>query len=139
NRDESFFCPADAQFNDNDTLVSLGALIEDLNLCGAGVKLLLVDACRSDPIIGRNVDIETLPRLPRGTAALFSCSSGERAFETPKLGKGHGVFFYPVLEGLKGEAKNRDGEVSWSRLSEYVTRNVSRVVPKLIGDGARQT
>jgi formylglycine-generating enzyme required for sulfatase activity len=138
-RDESFFCPADAQMNDNDTLVSLGKLVQDLDDCGARVKLLLVDACRNDPKMGRNVDVETLPRLPRGTAALFSCSSGERAFETDKLGSGHGVFFHHVIEGLKGDAKNRRGEVTWSRLSEYVTESVSRQVPKLIGSGAQQT
>jgi formylglycine-generating enzyme required for sulfatase activity len=138
-RDESFFCPSDAQLNDHDTLVSLGKLIADLDDCGARVKLLLVDACRNDPKLGRNVDVETLPRLPRGTAALFSCSAGERAFETDKLGKGHGVFFFHVLQGLKGAAKNRDGEVTWSGLSEHVTRQVSRQVPALIGGGARQT
>jgi formylglycine-generating enzyme required for sulfatase activity len=138
-KEESFFCPADAQLNDTSTLINLGTLFDDLGDCGAAVKLLLVDACRNDPKTGRNVDIDTLPRLPRGTAALFSCSSGERAFESPKLGRGHGVFFYHVLEGLKGEAKNRDGEVTWSRLTEHVTRSVSRQVPVLIGDGAQQT
>jgi formylglycine-generating enzyme required for sulfatase activity len=138
-KEESFFCPADAQLNDNRKLLALGQLFKDLDSCGAGIKLMLVDACRNDPAEGRNVDIDTLPRLPRGTAALFSCSSGERAFESAKLGKGHGVFFYHVLEGLRGEARNRRGEVTWSGLSEYVTEKVSRQVPKLIGGGARQT
>jgi formylglycine-generating enzyme required for sulfatase activity len=139
-KDESFFCPSDAQLNDNDTLIALGKLFADLRECGAGVKLLLVDACRNDPKIGRNVDLDALPRAPRGTAALFSCKSGERAFETDKLGKkGHGVFFHFVLEGLKGKAKNSDKEVTWAGLAEYVTRNVNRTVPKLIGGGAKQT
>jgi formylglycine-generating enzyme required for sulfatase activity len=138
-KEESFFCPADAQLNDNNKLLALGKLFADLDGCGAGIKLLLVDACRNDPKEGRNVDIETLPRLPRGTAALFSCSSGERAFETAKLGSGHGVFFFHVIAGLKGDAKNCAGEVTWLRLSEYVTERVSRAVPKLIGEGAQQT
>jgi uncharacterized caspase-like protein len=109
-KDESFFCPADAQLNDNDTLIGLGQLFRDLGDCGAAVKLLLVDACRNDPKKGRNVDIDALPKPPRGTAALFSCSTGERAFETDKLGKGHGVFFHHVLEGLRGKARNERGE-----------------------------
>jgi formylglycine-generating enzyme required for sulfatase activity len=138
-KEESFFCPSDAQLNDNDTLLSLGKLFADLDDCGAGVKVLLVDACRNDPRLGRNVDIDTLPRLPRGTAALFSCSSGERAFESPKLGGGHGVFFHHVIEGLRGAAKNSEGEVTVLDLSLYVTRSVSRQVPRLIGGGARQT
>jgi hypothetical protein len=138
-KNESFFCPSDAQLNDISTLIGLGQLFKDLDECGAGVKLLLVDACRNDPRLGRNVDLDTLPRSPRGTAALFSCKSGERAFESPELGKGHGVFFHFVLEGLRGKARNADGEVTWSRLVEHVTRHVSRAVPRLIGGGARQT
>jgi formylglycine-generating enzyme required for sulfatase activity len=136
--DESFFCPSDAQFSDTRTLLSLSRLVRDLDGCGAGVKLLLVDACRNEPGLGRNANLDNL-RPPRGLAALFSCKSGERAFETDKLGKGHGVFFHHVIEGLKGEAKNKRGEVTWSRLAEYVTESVSEDVPRLIGGGAKQT
>jgi formylglycine-generating enzyme required for sulfatase activity len=140
-KDVSFFCPSDAQLNDPDSLVSLEKLFQDLDDCAAGVKLLLVDACRNDPGAwgARNLDVDTVPRPPRGIAALFSCASGQRAFETKELGGGHGVFFHYVLEGLRGQAKDDDGEVSWGRLSEYVSRQVNRQVPKLIGGGARQT
>jgi formylglycine-generating enzyme required for sulfatase activity len=138
-KDESFFCPSDAQLNDNDTLIGLGQLFRDLGDCGAAVKLLLVDACRNDPKKGRNVDIDALPKPPRGTAALFSCSTGERAFETEKLGKGHGVFFHYVLQGLRGKARNERGEVTWGRLAEYVSDAVSDDVPRIIGGGAKQT
>jgi TPR repeat protein len=138
-REDNCYCPADAQLNDGATLINLGKLVQDFDECGAGVKLLLVDACRNDPKLGRNVNADTLPRLPRGTAALFSCKLGERAFETPKLGRGHGVFFFHVLQGLRDKAKNERGEVTWGRLVEYVTEAVSDDVPRLIGDGARQT
>jgi hypothetical protein len=140
-KDESFFCPSDAQLNDVGTMLSLGQLFADLDTCGAGVKLLLVDACRDEPASGRNLDLDALPRPTRGTAALFSCKSGERAFETDKLpgGKGHGVFFYHVLQGLKGEAANPRREVTWSSLTDYVAHEVGRAVPKVIGGGARQT
>jgi TPR repeat protein len=138
-KDDSFFCPSDAQLNDTSTLISLRTLFKDLDASGAGVKLLLVDACRNDPTLGRNVDIDTLPRLPRGSAALFSCKSGERAFESKKLGRGHGVFFYHVLEGLKGKAMSMKGDVTWGSLVEYVTDKVSDDVPVLIGGGAKQT
>jgi tetratricopeptide (TPR) repeat protein len=138
-KEESYFCPADAQINDQGSLVGLSDLFGQLDACGAGVKLLLVDACRNDPAQGRSMDADTLPRPPRGIAALFSCSSGERAFETDKLGKGHGVFFHFVLEGLRGKAQNEDKEVTWHRLTEHVTTRVPREVPRLIGEGARQT
>jgi TPR repeat protein len=145
-KEESFFCPTDARPRDttdlkvlSETMISLAEVFKELEESGAGVKLLLVDACRNDPKLGRSLDVESVPRPPRGTAALFSCKAGERAFETPKLGKGHGVFFHHVIRGLKGEARNRRGEVTWSSLSDYVTDKVSDEVPKLIGGGARQT
>jgi uncharacterized caspase-like protein len=138
-KDESFFCPCNAQLNDNDTLIGLSQLFRDLGDCGAAVKLLLVDACRNDPKKGRNVDIDALPKPPRCTAALFNCSTGERAFETEKLRKGHGVFFHHILQGLRGKARNERGEVTWTRLTEYVTDAVSDNVPRIIGSGAKQT
>jgi hypothetical protein len=138
-KDEAFFCPADAQPADPTSLIGLGKLFNDLDDSGAGVKLLLVDACRNDPKEGRNVDVDNVPRPPHGTAALFSCASGQRAFETAKLGKGHGVFFHYVLEGLRGKAKNEDGEVNWDDLTAYVKRQVPRAVPKIIGEGAQQS
>jgi formylglycine-generating enzyme required for sulfatase activity len=136
-KDESFFCPADARPSKPETLIGLRWLFTELKDSGAGVKLLLVDACRNDPASGRSLDVDALPRPPRGTAALFSCSSGQRAFETEKLR--HGVFFHFVLEGLKGKARDEDGEVTWDLLAAYVKRQVNRQTPKLVGGGARQT
>jgi formylglycine-generating enzyme required for sulfatase activity len=145
-RDESFFCPSDARLRDtNDlkelakTMLSLRELFKELDDSGAGAKLLLVDACRNDASESRNIKLEALARPASGTAAMFSCKSGERAWESPKLGKGHGVFFYHVIEGLKGEAKDDDGTVTWDDLTRYVRRRVVRQVPLLIGGGARQT
>jgi hypothetical protein len=145
-QDESFFCPSDAQPRSGldlkqaeTTMIGLTALFKQLDESGAGVKLMLVDACRNDPFIGRSVDTDVVPRPPSGTAALFSCKSGERAFESDKLGKGHGIFFYYVIDGLKGKAKNKRGEVTWSSLTDHVVERVSLDVPRLIQAGARQT
>src|SRR5262249_2969599 len=102
-------------------------------------KLLLVDACRNDPKESRSLDVDSVPRPPRGTAALFSCASGQRAYETDKLGKGHGGFFHYVLEGLKGKAANKRGQVTWSGLTAYVQEEVPEAVVKVIGEGAQQS
>jgi hypothetical protein len=139
-KSDAYFCPSDARpfATRTDSLVSLTKIYRALDESLASVKLLLVDACRNDPESSRGVD-DTAPRPPRGVAALFSCSSGERAFETEKLGGGHGVFFHFVIEGLRGKAKNARGAVTWGGLVEYVTEQVSDEVPRLIRDGARQT
>jgi uncharacterized caspase-like protein len=144
----AFFCPADADLKDEvlfgsgltrkRTLINLNELFSEMAGCGAGSKLVLVDACRNE-VRARNVDVDKVT-VPRGVGALFSCGPGQRAFETDKLGKkGHGVFFHFVLEGLRGKAKNNEGEVTWDGLSSYVRRQVTRQVPKVIGGGATQT
>ena len=48
--EESYFCPADARLGDRATLVSLSEVYRELERCPARVKVLLVDACRNDPL-----------------------------------------------------------------------------------------
>lgn len=139
---DSFFCPSDARpFADRtDSLVSLGKIYEELDASFASVKIMLVDACRNDPRGGRGsrgIDADTAPRPPRGVAALFSCSAGQSAYEDTRLK--HGVFFYFVLQGLRGEARDTDGDVTFDNLSSYVRKQVSREVPKMYGPEAQQS
>jgi formylglycine-generating enzyme required for sulfatase activity len=138
---ESYFCPLDAKPKNKQTLLPLAGLVEKMTDSGAGVKLLLVDACRNDPESGRGrgVDGSRVESLPEGVAALFSCKPGQRAFETKKAGGGHGVFFHFVLEGLRGKAGPNDrGEVTWSRLAEYVEENVEVKAREWLGEEAKQ-
>jgi hypothetical protein len=136
----SYFCPSDAKPKDVNTLLALAGLIDQMNDSGVGVKLLLVDACRNDPDPGRGrgVDGSRIEALPKGVAALFSCSAGQRSFETKKAGGGHGVFFHFVLEGLRGKAAKEGGEVTWSRLADYVQENVAARVPEWINPEMKQ-
>jgi TPR repeat protein/uncharacterized caspase-like protein len=139
-KSESYFCPKDAAPlpDRTDTLISLESLYKLLDESGAGVGLLLVDACRSDPLggRGRGIDGDSAKPPPKGIYAFFSCSAGERAFEHKDLK--HGVFFHYVLEGLRGKAKDEDGDVSFEALALYVRKQVPRRAPELI-QGARQT
>ncbi len=104
------------------------------------MKVLLVDACRNDPEAARGarggVNASSAPP-PRGVAALFSCSAGQRAFEHESLK--HGLFFNFVLEGLRGKAANEEKEISFGSLSEYVQRNVSRKASTIVGAGIVQS
>jgi len=140
---DAFFCPADAKpFKDKtDTLVSIGKIYRELDASFATMKVLLVDACRDDPNatrgVSRGVNSTSAPPPPPGLAALFSCGAGEQSFESTKLE--HGVFFYHVIEGMKGLAADGDREVTFSSLASYVSRRVRRDVADLVGDGAKQS
>jgi tetratricopeptide (TPR) repeat protein len=76
------------------------------------------------------VNLETLGgqklAVPKGTAALFSCSAGERSFEQDELK--HGVFFYHVIKGWQGAAADREGRVTLLGLAAYATRETKKYV-----------
>ena len=144
---ENYFCPMDAVLTDRSTLISLSDVYGQLDKSKAGTKLLLVDACRNDPLAGNaraagEVDLQSqtrpqLPDPPGGVAAFFSCSAGQRAFEDEGLK--HGVFFHHVILGLKGEAKlQKREEVTWDSLVAYVKSEVPDTVKTLYGHTTKQ-
>jgi tetratricopeptide (TPR) repeat protein len=146
--DESFFCPMDAnpviengRLVEPQRLISLGELLGQLRKSGIGDKLVLIDACRNDPTVRgrRGVDHVNVSALPSQTGVLLSCSQGEFSFENKSLGSGHGAFFYHVIEGFNGSAKDQEGTVTWDSLRTYVKTQVPRTVEKLFGkDGGEQ-
>jgi uncharacterized caspase-like protein len=132
----NYFCTTDAEPKDAKTMLPLSEVYELLADCGAGARFLLVDACRNEGTRGlKRGGIDTPHQTPPGVGALFSCSPGQFSFESPDLK--HGVFFYHVLEALKGKTREDDGEVTWDGLRAYVKRQVSKKVPELFPD-ARQ-
>ncbi len=137
---ESFYCPCDGERGNPKTLLPLGKLFEEIDRRGGDQNLVLVDACREDPTRGRGLDGSVATALPEGLAVLFGCRSGQKTFESKNAGGGHGVLFHFVLEGLRGGAKNEEGDVTWDRLTEFVRSRVSRETGNLLGDPTvRQT
>ncbi|MGL4552060.1 MAG: caspase family protein [Gemmataceae bacterium] len=153
-----YFCPLDARLTgvksggETPHLINLATLVDDLGKSDARHRLILVDACRNQVTVkGITARAGTTPGvpysldprqvvLPRGVGALYSCSPGEVAYEAGDLGgKGHGIFFHFVLEGLRGRARNRDDEVTWGSLGDYVSTQVQRQVPAMVGAGVKQS
>src|SRR5262249_16493338 len=133
---DNYFCAADADPLAKKNLLSLGEVYKQLEGCKAGLKLLLVDACRNDPFQDKSRarrefsgESSTRPKLgapPGGVVAFFSCSEAEKAFEHDDLK--HGVFFHFVIEALKGAAATGGDEVTLGSLSDYVSRQVADFV-----------
>lgn len=133
NETEVYFCPAGTRLADRETLVSLTEVYAELEKCPAHFKLLISDACRNDPLTSnaRSLDMVKLESLtrpqkktpPGGVAALFSCSSGELAFEHEQLK--HGVFYHFLIKGLQGDADtDGDGIVTLPELEGYLKKRV---------------
>ncbi len=125
----NYFCPLDAKPEDKSTLISLSDIYESLNRCQARTKLLLVDACRNDPLTqvaksAKRIELEQVssrmpPVLAGGTVAIFSCSATQQSFESPDLKSG--VFFHFVNRALAGEADD-DGDKTVDLIElEYFT------------------
>ncbi len=147
----TYFIPSDGHLRNisystghSDRLLELGDLFDQLGTgpkkCGAGAKLVLIDACRDGVTAESSTRTSALSpthvKVPLGVSALFSCGPGQAALELPfDVGeedyRRHGVFFYHVIEGLKGEAANRDGTVNMEDLSSYVRRKVPAYLKRL--------
>jgi formylglycine-generating enzyme required for sulfatase activity len=132
-----FFCASDADLTTvkyatghSDTMINLDHLFEDLGRSSAGVKLLLMDACRNElKAVGRARSLaEMKVTVPDGVQALLGCGRKQVAFEVEELK--HGLFFHHVILGLNGKARNAEGEVTWASLTDYTTRAVARAAKR---------
>lgn len=137
-QDEYFFCPSDASVGHPETLVSIPEIYKSLEVCDAGFKLLLIDACREKvgaaAPLGNNTvadaRLQNLPNPPTNMAAFFSCSSGQLACERNDGRKMNGVFFHAVQRGLNGAAAGADGIVTLPDLERFVKSDVESYVLK---------
>jgi len=156
---QSYLCPLEASLEDpGETMVRLEEVYEQLRACKAKRKLLIVDACRNDPLpegakspvdLTKSVDgfAKSLADPPKGVWTLLSCEPGQRSWEEAEFE--NGVFMHYVLQGLAGEADrestgNHDNRVSLVELFQYAKANTKRhvqdshasvQVPTLFGEG----
>jgi formylglycine-generating enzyme required for sulfatase activity len=130
--EDGYFCTQDTRpfKGRTDTMVSVKWIYDRLHQDAAdGVKLLLVDACRSIvKVRGRGINADDVPAPPKGVGVLLSCAAGQTAGEGPDWGGGHGIFFHYILEGLKGKARDDEGAVTWDSLRSYVKRQVPKEI-----------
>ncbi len=144
-KNQPFLCPYDSVPSESSTLIALSEVIENIGLRGAGTNLILIDACRdidkSNSGKENGISGDGLEDLPRGIALLFSCSTLERSKEIERNGGGHGLFFYSLLQGLRGTpfAQNEKGDVTWSGFTGYVKDCVSKNSVELFSANNRQT
>lgn len=119
------------------TSVPVTFLREALRKIPARRKIIILDACRNDPVPGLDGRANLLEQVmrdsfqdiiggpPVATAAfpaaamlLFACDVGQRAWEWEE--KGHSVFNYYLIEALRGAAAGPDGKIEFSGVASYV-------------------
>ncbi|HMO13868.1 MAG TPA: caspase family protein [Pirellulaceae bacterium] len=137
---ETYFCPEDADLFDKSTLLKIHDLLTVLEKCQASRKLLLIDACRNDALVGegrtkaaRKLDLGSVHEnnltIPGGLTVLFSCDSGQFSWEHSDLG--HSVFSHFVIEYFSGLGERRyypNNKLTHDELISYVRKKTNQYV-----------
>lgn len=130
---KQYFCCAGAmQEGREDALIDFDDVYKVLRDCRAGLKLVIVDACRNSatrdapPPMKPGFSSVTASSVPPGVMAFFSCSEGQRSYESDALQ--NGVFFHFVIEAFQGKAGASNGQLTRFGLGEYLDQNVDHYV-----------
>jgi uncharacterized caspase-like protein len=114
--DNTYLCPRDGRpFTDTvNTMIAVNDLLQTCERLGASNCFVLLDCCRVNLDPTRGIDRSKL-QSTSGVGVLLACAKFEKSFESSK--HKHGIFTHAVITGLRGEAKDRSGKITWDSLA----------------------
>ena len=150
---QAFLLPSDSQVsNDVDlleqTAINVAQIRDRIKKIGVTQVLLILDACRNDPVGRANADNPLTAAYTRGFnfdvrnrevqafATLYATEVGHRAYEYKE--KKQGYFTWILVEALRGGAANEKGEVTLAGLVKYLQERVPKRVLQDLGAGKDQ-
>jgi len=150
---QAFLLPSDSQVsNDVDlleqTAINVSQIKDRIKKIGVRQVLIILDACRNDPVGRANADNPLTPAYTRGFSfdlrnrevqafvTLYATEVGHRAYEYKE--KKQGYFTWVLVEALKGGAANAKGEVTLASLVTYLQERVPKRVLQDLGPGKDQ-
>ncbi|MBA2703906.1 MAG: caspase family protein [Blastocatellia bacterium] len=149
----AFLLPSDSQVsNDVDlleqTAINVSQIKDRIKKIGVKQVLMIIDACRNDPVGRANADNPLTAAYARGFnfdlrnrevqafATLYATEIGHRAYEYKE--KKQGYFTWILVEALRGGAANDKGEVTLANLVKYLQERVPKRVLQDLGPGKDQ-
>ncbi len=150
----AYLLPLDAQVGTDialleDSAINVEAMRDRIRQTNVAQVLIILDACRNNPMAGRGDTRSTLSKTYTqgfnfdirnqditAFATLYATGVGFAALEFKD--KKQGYFTWALVEGLKGAAANSKGEVTLAGLVKYVQETVPRRVAIDYGVGERQ-
>jgi serine/threonine-protein kinase len=124
----SYFCPPGADISRPATLVSLTEVCQQLAMCPAKTKFMLLDGNRGGPSYpARPAPAKLEEVIPPGVTALLATPNGEPA--PVLLDERHSVFWHFVQRGLRGAASGT-GTVTIGGLADYVGKEARQYIDK---------
>src|SRR5215207_5620699 len=150
---QAFLLPADSQVsNDVDlleqTAINVSQIKDRIRKIGVKQVLMILDACRNDPVGRANADNPLTTAYTRGFnfdlrnrevqafATLYATEVGHRAYEYKE--KKQGYFTWILVEALRGGAANEKGEITLATLVKYLQDRVPKRVLQDLGPGKDQ-
>jgi len=135
-REESYLMPSDAP-PEEELLTRFGIQVaelrEVLDAIQPQVGVIILDACRVEPLKAKSLGGEMDAAFERAIAALegegraiFSaCKLGQKSYESEEFQ--HGVFSHYLTEALRGPGdRDGDGLIELEEVKQYVTDQVQR-------------
>jgi len=150
---QAFLLPSDSQVSNDvelleQTAINVSQIKTRIKKIGVRQVLMIVDACRNDPVGRANADNPLTPAYTRGFnfdlrnnevqafATLYATEVGHRAYEYKE--KKQGYFTWILVEALRGGAANEKGEVTLAGLVKYLQERVPKRVLQDLGPGKEQ-
>ena len=115
--------------NKEETAISMESIKKYIDDSKAQAIVSMFDCCYSGNLARGQDDFraklaKTFTVEGNGKIVITACDDYQKAYELPE--KGHGRFTYHILEGIKGEAAGRDGDISVLGLYEYVSKEMKQ-------------
>lgn len=97
---------------------------------------LVMDACRTGDLPGgeegRGFFTTSISEVRAGEMIMLATSAGQKSWEDPSLGNGHGLFTWYLVDGLSGMADSSgsgkaDNKITMEELKRYVDKYVPSV------------
>ena len=150
---QAFLLPSDSQVSNDvelleQTAINASQIKDRIKKIGVRQVLMILDACRNDPVGRANADNRLTPAYTRALnfdlrnrdvqafATLYATEVGYRAYEYKE--KKQGYFTWVLVEALRGGAANEKGEVTLSNLVKYLQERVPKRVLQDLGPGKDQ-
>ncbi len=144
----------DSQLSDDiklleETAISADVIKSWIREAGVGQVVIILDACRNNPIsdrgnanipltdtYARSFQLGPESREVKAFATLYGTEVGGVAYEYKE--KKQGYFTWALVEGLKGAAANENGYVTLARLIKYIQEAVPKRISIDLGPGMTQ-
>lgn len=150
---QAFLLPSDSQVSDDvdlleQTAINVAQVKDRIKKIGVRQVLIILDACRNDPVGRANADNKLTSAYTKGFdfsvrnnevqafVTLYATEVGHRAYEFKE--KKQGYFTFVLVEALKGGAANEKGEVTLAGLVKYLQERVPKRVLQDLGPGKDQ-